>query len=290
MAASYEHCRNIARVAARNFYYGFALLPAQKRDALCALYAFMRRADDISDSEGNLQQKDHGLKAWRNALDQALNGNYNGSRLLPAFHHTIEHYRIPPEYFHDLMSGTEMDLSVRRYETFEDLSRYCYCVAGTVGLCCVHVFGFQDRKVLDLAPKLGIAFQLTNILRDVAEDFTMGRVYIPQTDLKQFGCTEQDLSSKAAGPAFVQLMRFEADRAWGLYEQGSELLRLVENDSRAALWTLMRIYSGVLAKIESIHYDVLARPHPGLSKLEKAWIMLRAGAGLWKSGLCPRHT
>ena len=290
MAASYEHCRNIARVAARNFYYGFALLPAQKRDALCALYAFMRRADDISDSEGNLQQKDHGLKAWRNALDQALNGNYDGSRLLPAVHHTIEHYKIPPEYFHDLMSGAEMDLSVRRYETFEDLSRYCYCVAGTVGLCCVHVFGFQDRKVLDLAPKLGIAFQLTNILRDVAEDFTMGRVYIPQTDLKQFGCTEHDLSSKAAGSAFVQLMRFEADRAWGLYEQGSELLSLVDNDSRAALWTLMRIYSGVLAKIESIHYDVLARPHPGLSKLEKAWIMLRAGAGLWKSGLCPRHT
>jgi len=290
LAASYEHCRNIARVAARNFYYGFALLPAQKRDALCALYAFMRRADDISDSEGNLQQKDRGLKAWRNALDQALRGNYNGSRLLPAFHDTIEHYRIPPEYFHDLMSGAEMDLSVRRYETFEDLSRYCYCVAGTVGLCCVHVFGFQDRKVLDLAPKLGIAFQLTNILRDVAEDFTMGRVYLPQNDLKQFGCTEQDLSSKAAGPAFVQLMQFEANRAWGLYEQGSELLSLVDNDSRAALWTLMRIYSGILAKIESIHYDVLARPHPGLSKLEKAWIMLRAGAGLWKSGLCPRHT
>jgi 15-cis-phytoene synthase len=290
LAASYEHCRNLTRVAARNFYYGFALLPAQKRDALCALYAFMRRADDISDSESNLQQKDQGLKAWRTALDQALKGNYNGSQLLPAFHHTIEHYRIPPEYFHDLMRGTEMDLSVRSYDTFEDLSRYCYCVAGTVGLCCVHVFGFQDRKVLDLAPKLGIAFQLTNILRDVAEDFTMGRVYLPQNDLKQFGCTEQDLSSKVAGPAFVQLMRFEANRAWDLYEQGSELLSLVDSDSRAALWTLMRIYSGILAKIESIHYDVLARPHPGLSSLEKAWIMLRAGAGLWKSGLCPRHT
>jgi phytoene synthase len=290
LAASYEHCRNLAWVAARNFYYGFALLPAQKRDALCALYAFMRRADDISDSEGNLQKKEQGLKAWRNALDEALKGNYNGSKLWPAFHHTIEQYRIPPGYFHDLMNGAEMDLSVRRYETFEDLSRYCYCVAGTVGLCCVHVFGFQDRKVLDLAPKLGIAFQLTNILRDVAEDFAMGRVYLPQTDLKQFGCTEQDLSSKAAGPAFVQLMRFEADRAWSFYEEGSELLSLVDSDSRAALWTLMRIYSGVLAKIESIHYDVLARPRPGLSSLEKAWIMLRAGTGLWKSGLCPRHT
>lgn len=250
----------------------------------------MRRADDISDSQGNLQQKDEGLKAWRGALDEALKGNYNGSKLLPAFHRTIEHFKIPAAYFHDLMTGAEMDLSVHTYSTFEDLSRYCYCVAGTVGLCCVHVFGFEDRKALELAPKLGIAFQLTNILRDVAEDFAMGRVYLPQDDLSRFGCTDRDLSSNTASPAFVQLMRFEADRAWILYEEGAALLNLVNSDSRAALWTLMRIYSGVLAKIEAIRYDVLARPHPGLSSLEKAWIMLRAGAGLWKSGLCPRHT
>jgi phytoene synthase len=290
LAASYEHCRHLAKVAARNFYYGFALLPPAKRDALCALYAFMRRADDISDSEGNLQAKGKGLQVWRNALDQALQGNYNGSQLLPAFHHTIRQYKIPAEYFHDLMTGAEMDLSVSTYETFEDLSRYCYCVAGTVGLCCIHVFGFQNPKAIELAPKLGTAFQLTNILRDVAEDFTMGRIYLPQEDLKRFGCTNQDLSGKVAGPAFVRLMRFQADRAWRLYEEGSELLNIVDSDSRAALWTLMRIYSGVLAKIESIRYDVLAQPHPGLSSFEKAWIMLRAGAGLWKSGLCPRHT
>jgi phytoene synthase len=289
LAASYEHCRHLAKVAARNFYYGFALLPPPKRDALCALYAFMRRADDISDSEGNLQAKVKGLQVWRNVLDEALQGNYNGSQLLPAFHHTIKHYKIPAEYFHDLMAGAEMDLSVSTYETFEELSRYCYCVAGTVGLCCIHVFGFQNPKALELAPKLGTAFQLTNILRDVAEDFTMGRVYLPQEDLRRFGCTDADLSSKVAGPAFIQLMRFQADRAWRLYEEGSELLSLVDRDSRAALWTLMRIYSGVLAKIESIRYDVLAQPHPGLSRFEKAWIMLRAGAGLWKPGLCPRH-
>jgi len=290
LAASYEHCRNLAWAAARNFYYGFALLPSAKRDALCALYAFMRRADDISDSEGNVQDKSKGLRAWRNALDQALQGEYNGSKLLPAFHHTIEHYKIPAQYFHDLMSGAEMDLHVRTYDTFDDLSRYCYCVAGTVGLCCIHVFGFEDRRALDLAPKLGIAFQMTNILRDVAVDFSMGRIYLPQEDLRRFGCTEQDLSGAVASPAFVQLMRFQADRAWRLYEEGSVLLELVNRDSRSALWTLMRIYSGILAKIESIHYDVLARPHPGLSSLEKAWIMLRAGTGLWKSGLCPRHT
>src|SRR3954470_14873004 len=112
LAASYEHCRNLAWAAARNFYYGFALLPAAKRDALCALYAFMRRADDISDSEGDLKSKGAGLKMWRNALDQALQGNYNGSKLLRAFHDTIERYKIPPDYFHDLMNGAEMDLEI----------------------------------------------------------------------------------------------------------------------------------------------------------------------------------
>ncbi len=290
LAASYERCRNLAWAAARNFYYGFALLPNEKRDALCALYAFMRHADDISDSNEQVRDKSSALKAWRNALDQALSGKYNGSPMMPAFHDTVQRYKIPAEYFKDLMSGAEMDLDIRTYETFEDLSRYCYCVAGTVGLCCVHVFGFSDREALALAPKLGIAFQLTNILRDVAEDFAMGRVYLPQVDLKRYGCTQRDLSSRIASPSFVQLMRFEADRAWRFYEEGAPLLDLINRDSRAALWTLIRIYSGILAKIESIHYDVLAKPHPGLSSLEKVWIMLRAGTGLWKPGLCHRHT
>src|SRR5215471_11944957 len=284
LAASYEHCRNLAWAAARNFYYGFALLPPAKRDALCALYAFMRHADDISDSNSDLREKGTGLQAWRNALDQALNGIYNGSPLLPAFHHTVEQYKIPNEYLHDLMSGAEMDLNIRTYATFEDLRRYCYCVAGTVGLCCIHVFGFKDPKALELAPKLGIAFQLTNILRDVAEDYAMDRIYLPQEDLAHFGCTRRDLSSTVASPAFIQLMRFEADRAWAFYEEGAQLLDLTSNDSQASLWTLIRIYSGILAKIETIHYDVLAKPHPGLSRFEKAWIMLRAGTGLWKAG------
>jgi phytoene synthase len=290
LAASYEYCRNLAKTVARNFYYGFALLPPAKRDALCALYAFMRHADDVSDSDRELKAKNEGLKAWRTALDQALAGRYNGSRILPAFHHTVGHYGIPAVYFHYLMAGAEMDLSIQRYATFDELRRYCYCVAGTVGLCCVHVFGFRDPAALELAPKLGIAFQLTNILRDVAEDFAMGRIYLPQEDLVRFGCTEADIAKNAASPAFVELMRFEAERGWQLYEEGVRLQKLISPDSQAALWTLTRIYSGVLRKIETIHYDVLAKPRPGLSRLEKAWIMLRAGAGLWKPGLCPRQT
>ncbi len=290
VTASYEHCRRLARAAARNFYYGFALLPPAKRDALCALYAFMRHADDISDSDEATEHKSEGLKAWRIALKRALDGQYDGSRILPAFHHTVEQFKIPAAYFNDLMEGAEMDLTVTVYPTFKLLERYCYCVAGTVGLCCVHVFGFQDSTALEFAPKLGIAFQLTNILRDVPEDYSMGRVYLPEEDLARFGCTAEDLASDAASPAFTEVMRFEAGRAWQYYADGAPLLNLVHSDSQAALWTLMRIYSGILEKIEAIRYDVLAKRHPGLSGVEKAWIMLLAGTGLWKPELCLRHT
>jgi phytoene synthase len=290
LAASYDRCRHVARRAARNFYYGFKLLPAEKRDALCALYAFMRHADDISDSENEIHDKSEGLKAWRAALDRALEGKHDGKGILPAFHDTVQKYGIPAAYFHDLMSGAEMDLTVKTYPTFDLLERYCYCVAGTVGLCCIHVFGFKDPKALDLAPKLGIAFQLTNILRDVPEDYSMGRVYLPEEDLTRFRCTRSDLQGDTASPAFTDLMQFEASRAWQYYAEGAPLLNLVNRDSRAALWTLMRIYSGILQKIESIRYDVLATRHPGLSSLEKVFIMLRASTGLWKPELCLRHT
>src|SRR5438270_9192547 len=139
LAISYEHCRRVARAAARNFYYGFALLPPAKRDALCALYAFMRCADDISDSDRELKDKTEALKKWRDVLDRTLAGHFNGDRILPAFHDTVNKYHIPATYFHDLMSGAEMDLTIDRYATFDLLRQYCYCVAGTVGLCFVHV-------------------------------------------------------------------------------------------------------------------------------------------------------
>jgi len=288
LADSYEYCRKVARTAARNFYYGFALLPSEKRNALCALYAFMRHADDISDSNAAPDKREQ-LSGWRAVMDRALQGDYGENRILPALHHTLNHFEIPASYLQDLMDGAEMDLTITRYTTFEDLARYCYCVAGTVGLCCVHVFGFEDPQALELAPKLGTAFQLTNILRDVAEDYAMGRVYLPQEDLDRFGCTERDLERPIASPAFIELMRFECNRAWKYYSEAAPLLQLISMDSQAALWTLSRIYSRILEKIETIGYDVLSRPHPSLSAAEKAWIMLRAGTGLWKPELCLRH-
>ncbi len=188
IAESYEECRRVARAAASNFYYAFFLLPRAKRDAMCALYAFMRLVDDVSDTPGEILEKQRGLARWRARLDAALTGDPGAHPVLPALRDTVERYSIPPRYFHDLISGAEMDLTVPSYATFDRLREYCYRVAGTVGLCCLQVFGYTDLKAPDLAEKLGIAFQLTNILRDLPRDYGAGRVYLPQEDWERFGC------------------------------------------------------------------------------------------------------
>ncbi len=282
VAGSYQHCRRVARHAARNFYYGFLLLPAAKRDALCALYAFMRRADDISDEAGALEDKRAGLAAWRAALDRAVAGDGGDDAVLPALADSVARFDIPPRYLHDLLSGAEMDLTVREYATFERLREYCYRVAGAVGLCCTHVFGFRDARAPELAEKLGIAFQLTNILRDVPADLALGRVYIPADELARCGCPPDGLASWAREqrPAFREMMKFQAGRAWQFYEEGIELIRLVDPDSRAALWALARIYSGILEKIEARDYDVFAGP-ARLSTAAKVWTLARARLGFW---------
>lgn len=281
-AASYAHCRKVARSAARNFYYGFILLPPEKRDALCALYSFMREVDDIADSPGDIGQKRARLAELRAAMDRAIAGEADGSPIWPAFHHTITRFEIPPRYLHDLVSGVEMDLTVQAYPTFDRLREYCYRVAGTVGLCCVYVSGFSDPRVPEMAETLGIAFQLTNILRDLPGDLAMGRNYLPQEDLERFGRFEDDLRRSAPSPAFLALMRFEADRAWQFYLEGWPLLDLVSEDSRGALWALARIYSGVLAKIETRHFDVFSNPPARLSTAEKIWILAQAQLG-WRN-------
>lgn len=279
VAASYVHCREIARSAARNFYYGFLLLPAPKRDALCALYAFMRHVDDISDEPGVLEDKQRRLRELRAGMDRALSGNAVGNSFWPAFCHTVATYKIPPRYLHDLISGAEMDLTISSYETFDALREYCYRVAGAVGLCCVHVFGFSDPHTPELAERLGIAFQLTNILRDLPKDYAMGRVYLPREDFLKFGCDPRQIGESRISAELVALVRFEAERAWQFYREGWKLLGLVSDDNRAALWALARIYSGILEKIESRNYSVLAPPPARLSTAEKIWILVRARLG-----------
>ncbi|MGH9790079.1 MAG: presqualene diphosphate synthase HpnD [Candidatus Acidiferrales bacterium] len=281
LAASNHHCRSLARRAARNFYCGFRLLPPAKRDALCALYAFMRRADDIADDAGALESKRANLAAWRAQLDRALAGDTTAHPVWPALADCVSRYAIPPRYLHHLISGTAMDLTETEYASFEKLREYCYRVAGAVGRCCVHVFGFTDGKAPLLAERLGIAFQLTNILRDVPRDLAMGRIYLPQDELARFGITREALAARSASPMLREYFRFQLERARQYFREGRHLIPLVHEDSRAALWALARIYSGILDKVEARNYDVLAPPPAGLSAAEKMWTLARARFGFW---------
>jgi phytoene synthase len=280
LAESYAQCRRIARAEARNFYYGFRLLPPAKHAALCALYAFMRWVDDISDAPGDRAAKAKGLELARETVERVARGDTSGAVILPALAHTLASYGIPRSYLDELIAGAEMDLTVTSYRAFDDLRVYCHGVAGIVGQCCVHVFGFEDARALELADRLGLAFQLTNILRDVAQDFALGRVYLPQEDLARFGCPPGEVAAAPPSKAARELFRFEAQRARGLYGEGAALLPLIGKDSRAALWALARIYGGLLGKMEERDYDVTSS-RVRLSAAEKTWILIRARFGLW---------
>jgi squalene synthase HpnC len=273
--ASYAECNRIARAARSNFYLAFFGLRKDKRNALCALYAFMRLVDNVSDEPGDIESKRRALARWRAMLDEAATGRTEGHPILPALADTISRFQIPSRYFHDLILGAEMDLTVTSYATFDRLSEYCYRVAGTVGLTCLHVFGFEDPKAPDLAERLGLAFQLTNIIRDVRGDFDMGRVYIPSEDLDRFGSRAQDLRGPV-NPELRNLLEFEADRAWRFYEEGAPLVQRVASDSRATLWALVRTYSGLLARIEECGFDVFYS-RVSLSSAEKLQYLLTAG-------------
>jgi squalene synthase HpnC len=293
--ASYGHCHQIARKAESNFYPAFFLLPKAKRDGIVALYAFMRLIDDVSDEGADVAAKQRGLARWRAALDEAITGQsqafdgnaarslqggdlYGEREVLPALVDTMERFRMPARYLHDLISGAEMDLTIQEYPTFERLKEYCYRVAGTVGLTCTHIFGFRDSRALDLAEKLGLAFQLTNIIRDVREDYSIGRIYLPEEDLARYGVAKEDLGRSEATLGVRELLRFEADRAWKLYEEGSQLLGLIEEDSRGTLWLLVQTYSGLLARIESVDFAVFGE-RVRLSKPEKMMLMAKARFG-----------
>ena len=280
ISASYAECNRIARASKSSFYLAFFGLPRHKRQALCALYAFMRLIDDVADEPGDLDLKRAGLARWRSMLDYAVAGRTRGHAVLPALADTISRFEMPTRYFHDLILGAEMDLTVKSYATFDRLSEYCYRVAGTVGLTCLHVFGFRDPRAPDLAERLGLAFQLTNILRDVRGDFEMGRVYLPEEDIARFGCDRQELRGPLT-PALRALLAFQAARAWQLYEEGAGLVNLVDSDSGATLWALVRTYSTLLARIEDRGFDVFSE-RVSLSRAEKIQYLLTAGVSGWR--------
>ncbi|HVO63952.1 MAG TPA: phytoene/squalene synthase family protein [Terriglobales bacterium] len=276
LVVAYSVCRSITRSAARNFYYAFLALPRRKREALCAVYAFMRRCDDIAD-DANVPVHDRRIKLadWLDALHNAAAGAPTDDPVLLALGDAQRRYKIPVELLDQLAAGTAMDLQVQgeledepgfarnalsvQYASFDDLAQYCYRVASVVGLVCIKIFGYRDPHAEALAERCGLAFQLTNIIRDVKEDAAMGRVYLPLEDMKEFGVTVEDISGSPDMARLRPLLAKEADRAREFYRSGEELIPLVNEDSQPALWVLITIYRRLLEKIASQGYNVFGQ-------------------------------
>jgi len=270
---SYAFCERVARTQAKNFYYSFLLLSRPRRQAMCAIYAFMRYCDDLSDAEG-VSDRAGAIARWRQDLDSALAGGTPGNPVWPAFTDAVARYRIPHEYFRDMIRGVSSDLDPRQVQTFQELYDYCYHVASVVGLTIIHIFGFDDPRALPLAERCGVAFQITNILRDVREDAEHGRVYLPQEDLVRFGVKTEDLCGAALSPALRDLLAFEADRARAYYQETESLIDLVDSRSRASLKALIGIYSRLLERISNSGYQVLGE-RVRVPAWEKIWILAR---------------
>jgi phytoene synthase len=268
LAVAYSVCRGITRSQAKNFYYGFLVLPKHKRQALSAVYAFMRRCDDIADDPSlSANDRKQRLDTWLDAFHAAGAGHPTDDPILLALIDAQRRFNIPVGLLDQLAFGTAMDVEESsdhprrpiQYHSFRELERYCYNVASVVGLVCIRIFGYSDPAAETLAERLGLAFQLTNIIRDVKEDAALGRVYLPEEDLAHFGISATELATTTDAERLRPLLEFEAQRAFENYRAGDDLLLLIAEDSQPALWVLITIYRGLLEKIARLKYDVLTR-------------------------------
>jgi phytoene synthase len=289
--ASYRFCGALSRHEARNFYYSFLLLPPHLRRSMCALYAFMRRTDDLADDptpgqgqgQGQDQAQDHGaiLDRWRGDVHRAIEtGDHRAWPGLAALAATVERHAIPPRYLDAVIDGVTMDLHPRPFSTFDDLYGYCYRVASAVGLCCLHIWGYRSEggRAETLAEACGIALQLTNIVRDVREDAQNGRLYLPQEDLGRFGVAPEELAARRTSSRVRDLLAYEARRAYVYYDKAQPLASLVDPVGRPALATIVGIYRTLLDEIVRRDYDVLTT-RVALPSWRKVAITLRSLSG-----------
>lgn len=286
LVMAYSVCKSITRIAAKNFYYAFLVLPRRKREAVCAVYAFMRRCDDITDDPKlSPTERRQQLESWLAALHHAQQGNPTDDAILLALTDAQRRYAIPAGLLDELAHGTAMDVEeaeasmltgsgVIHYRTFEDLRLYCYRVASVVGLVCIHVFGYRNPAAEPLAERCGLAFQLTNIIRDVKEDASLGRVYLPEEDLARFSLTLADVLTVSDPSRLRPVLTLEADRAREFYASGDELIPYISEDSQPALWVLINIYRSLLEKMALKEYDVFTT-RVALSRWEKLRILAK---------------
>jgi phytoene synthase len=283
---AYARCRAATRRAGTNFYFGMQLLPRPKRRALWALYAFCRRCDDAVDEHAGAEAARELARA-EDLADRAFGGAWaaDPDPVVVALGDAIRRFGLPREPFDELLAGMRMDLEGHRYRSFDDLRLYCERVAGTVGLLSVHVFGFRDPRAPDLAVDMGIALQLTNILRDLKEEVARGRVYLPEAEMEAAGYSREDLFALRQTEAFARLMAAQVRRARWYYARARELFPLVAPDARLCPMALHAIYRELLERIEASGYDVFrARPRvPTARKLQ-----LIAGLLLGRGGAAAR--
>ena len=267
---AYTVCRDIARREAKNFYYAFLALPEPRRNAICAIYAFMRKADDLADDDSvPREDRRRQIAAWLDEWHAVLRGADTSHAVFIAVQDAIARYHIPPSLLDELVAGTAMDLehaatdAIDTYATFDDLYRYCYLVASVVGLVCIRIFGYSDPRAEKLAEETGVAFQLTNILRDVAEDAARRRVYLPLEDLARHSVPLDVLLNRRPGSPLTAneraLLADIASRAENYYQSAQKLLPLIDRESRPALWVLVRIYYRLLIRIRRSGYDVFSK-------------------------------
>ena len=290
LEASFEWCRRLSRKRARNFYYGMKLTPPDKRRAMYAVYAWMRAADDVADKpdgairNGRIEARVALLETLREQTGRALDPEGDPipddgephAPMWPAVRQTFLQYAIPCEYLHAMIDGQLLDVRRHAYRIFDDLYDYCYKVASVVGLTCIEVWGYDNTEATrKLAEHRGIAFQLTNILRDVVEDAQRGRTYLPAEDFQTYGLNPSQLTAKTAGHAFNRFIRYQVERAMSYYDRSRDLEKHLAPSCRATSWAMMRTYRGLLERIGQHPRRVLTG-RIRLSSLRKTSIVLSA--------------
>ncbi|MDF1745428.1 MAG: phytoene/squalene synthase family protein [Gimesia sp.] len=262
LSDSYAYCQQLAKHTAKNFYYSFLGLRKEQFQAMCVLYAYMRTVDDLGDQPQCItDERVESLKQWRRELQNVLEYKQIPKDQIydpcfPALLDVIQRYEIPSKYFFEVITGVESDLQPIAFQTFDELAEYCYRVAGVVGLCCIHIWGFHDDRAFEAGIECGLAFQMTNILRDLTEDVEMGRVYVPQEDLDRFGYSRTDIQSKIYDERFRSLMQFEVQRTRDFYQSSERLFDYISPAGQGILKAMYRLYGGVLNEIERSDYDV----------------------------------
>lgn len=257
LEGSYRWAAELTRRSAKNFVYSFQVLPRQQRRAMDALYAFLRVTDDLADDDGEITRKEQALIDWEERFVAMGQGIYSHP-VHPALHDSIRRYGIPMDHLAKVIEGVRQDLRPVQFSDFPELYAYCYRVASVVGLCCIEIWGYSDPEARIHAEASGIAFQLTNVLRDLAEDLARNRIYLPREDWERFACPPQQWACDRHGEAFQSMMKFETDRANHYYAEGERLLPYLNPPGRAVFQIMLGIYRGLLREIERRQFDVFS--------------------------------